>query len=60
MMDNEIKSLCQQLSYTYAANKQAEVPCHLMLLGASGELKKAIDKQVLPLDACTRCACWLG
>ncbi len=46
MLEGEIKSLCQQLSYTYAANKAAVQPCHLMLLGATGGLKELIDRQV--------------
>lgn len=46
MAPNELKSLCQQLGYSYSAAVNGEQQLHLHLLGASGDLEAALHKQL--------------
>lgn len=62
MSEGELRSLCQQLSYSYAANIRAEQPCHLHLLGCKGEVKEQLERQISGEVAAPAfapiCGCW--
>lgn len=46
MSPSDLKSLCQQLSYSYSAAVNRDRQLHLHLLGASGDLEAALHKQL--------------
>eukprot|EP00879_Flechtneria_rotunda_P006633 GHRR01006972.1.p1 GENE.GHRR01006972.1~~GHRR01006972.1.p1 ORF type:complete len:211 (+),score=87.64 GHRR01006972.1:440-1072(+) len=46
MNPSELKSLCQQLAYSYNAAVQGEQQLHLHLLGASGDVQAAIQQRI--------------
>lgn len=46
MTAGELKSLCQQLSYSYSIAVNGEQQMHLHLLGADGDVEAAMQKQL--------------
>jgi hypothetical protein len=46
MTAGELKSLCQQLSYSYSIAVNGEQQMHLHLLGAEGDIEAAMLKQL--------------
>ncbi|KAK9814235.1 hypothetical protein WJX72_002683 [[Myrmecia] bisecta] len=46
MTDAEIKSLCQQIAYCYAANSRASRPFHLHLASLQGKMLDAMQQQL--------------
>lgn len=46
MTPGELKSLCQQLSYSYSTAVNAQQQLHLHLLGASGDIEETLQKQL--------------
>lgn len=46
MTAGELKSLCQQLSYSYSIAVNGEQQMHLHLLGAEGDIEAALHKQL--------------
>lgn len=46
MSAGELKSLCQQLSYSYSIAVNGEQQMHLHLLGAQGDIEAALHKQL--------------
>jgi hypothetical protein len=46
MTAGELKSLCQQLSYSYSIAVNGEPQMHLHLLGAAGDIEAALHKQL--------------
>jgi len=50
MNETEIRSLCQQLSYSYSANCHAEKPFHLHLASLKGHLEATLRRQAAGLE----------
>jgi hypothetical protein len=46
MTPAELKSLCQQLSYSYSICTKGDQPCHLHLLGVAGDIKQQMERQL--------------
>ncbi|KNE62129.1 hypothetical protein AMAG_07375 [Allomyces macrogynus ATCC 38327] len=46
MIDKEIKSMCKQLLYCYAANRRTTRPVMLACAGMSAELEKTVETQI--------------
>lgn len=45
MHEGEIKSIIQQIAYSYGMNKNAAHPCHLILTSVVGGIRQAFDRQ---------------
>jgi tRNA (guanine9-N1)-methyltransferase len=45
MHEGEIKSIIQQIAFSYGMNKNAAHPCHLILSSVSGAIRQAFDRQ---------------
>jgi hypothetical protein len=46
MTPGELRSLCQQLSYSYSSAVNGQQQMHLHLLGAEGDIEAALHKQL--------------
>ncbi|KAK9828386.1 hypothetical protein WJX81_002797 [Elliptochloris bilobata] len=46
MTDQELRSLAQQLSFSYAANARAAVPAHLHLTSVAGRMGEVLHRQL--------------
>ena len=46
----ELRSLAQQLSFSYAANARAAVPAHLHLTSAAGRMGDTLHRQLSGLN----------
>lgn len=54
MIESDRRHLCQQLSYSYSANKAVAEPLHLVLSSFDGAIKERCLKQVSGEQA----VCW--
>lgn len=50
MTDTELRSLCQQLAYSYHANSRASPPVHLILTGIAGRMRDVLRRQCSGLE----------
>ncbi|KNE63124.1 hypothetical protein AMAG_08287 [Allomyces macrogynus ATCC 38327] len=46
MIEKEVKSMCKQLLYCYAANRRTTRPVNLVCAGMSQELEKVVETQI--------------
>lgn len=46
LLAGDMRSLCQQLSYSYSANKRVAAPLHMHLLGFKGPIQELAQKLV--------------
>lgn len=58
MPEGDLRSLCQQLSYSYSSNKRAAKPLHLHFLGFKGSVAELSAKLVT--GVCGRVCCGTG
>jgi tRNA (guanine9-N1)-methyltransferase len=50
MTEAQLRSLCQQLTYCYAANLRAPTAAHLVLTGAGGRMGEVLRAQIQGVD----------
>ncbi|KXZ44831.1 hypothetical protein GPECTOR_61g784 [Gonium pectorale] len=50
MMDNDVRHLVQQLSFSYAANKSVSRPCHMLLTSFKGGIAATANRMISGMD----------